>query len=92
MDQILQVKIISPKQILFDGQAVAVSSINSNGKFDILPEHANFITLVENQPIIIRKADKTEEKFQFELAIIYNSTNSISIYTDIQASLNPALT
>ena len=41
----LQVRIVSPKGEVFKGEATAVSSRNSVGNFDILPQHANFVTL-----------------------------------------------
>lgn len=84
MDLRLKVRIISPKQIIFDGEAYAVSSINALGNFDILPEHSNFITLIENNPIIITKLDKTQMTFNFDLAIVYHTNNKVSIYTEIQ--------
>jgi len=59
----LTVKIISPTQTLYDGEAYSVSSVNSLGKFDILPMHANFITLVQKQPIFLKVRKKgTESK------------------------------
>lgn len=79
----LNIKVISPKQVLFEGQAESLSSKNSAGNFDILPEHANFITLVENQPIKIILADKKPVSFNFPIAIIYNYQNQVRIYTDI---------
>jgi hypothetical protein len=54
----LTVKIISPTQTIFDGEAYSISSVNSLGKFDILPFHANFITLVQKTPIILRVRKK----------------------------------
>lgn len=59
---VLNVKIISPTQTIFDGEAYAVSSVNSAGKFDILPYHANFITLVQNSPIILRVKKKDADQ------------------------------
>jgi len=88
-NNILQVKIVSPKAVIFESQALAVSSQNSAGKFDILPEHANFVTLVQQVPIIIKTASKENKTFQFSMAIIYNTANRVHIYTDIQQSLNP---
>ena len=81
---LLEVKIISPRRLIFQGQALSVSSKNISGPFDILPEHANFICLVENSPIIIRKADMSQQSFSFPLAIIYQAQNKVIIYTDIQ--------
>lgn len=80
----LTVRIISPKQVVFQGQAVSISSTNSAGNFDILPKHANFITLVEKSPIIIRKTDGKNVQYSFPIAIIYNENNLVNIYTDIE--------
>lgn len=80
----LDVRLISPKQVIFEGQAVSVSSTNPIGNFDILYEHANFLTLVENSPIIIRKADGKNIQYTFPLAIIYTENSHVNIYTDIQ--------
>jgi len=84
---ILQVKIISPKNDIFTCPALSVSSVNSVGKFDILPQHANFITLIKDVPIIIKKTNHETVTFNFPLAIIYNNKNRVNIYTDIQYNL-----
>ena len=78
--QTLHVRIISPQQLLLETEAVSLSSKNSQGPFDILPQHANFITLVENSPIIVR-VNKKELTFNFPLAIIFTVQNSVNIYT-----------
>lgn len=57
----LNVKIMSPTQTIFDGEVLSVSSVNSTGKFDILPYHANFITLVKKNPVILRIRKKGQE-------------------------------
>lgn len=100
----LNVKIFSPTQTIFEGEAVSISSVNSMGKFDILPFHANFITLVQKTPIIVRtkktggseaslpaKAldqffgrDIEEQRYDFDIAIIYARDNTVKIYTQIQ--------
>jgi len=79
---VLQVRILSPKKMIFLGQADSVSSANSTGKFDILPQHANFITLVKNKPITVTTKD-TQQSFTFNLAIVLAINNAVTIYTDI---------
>lgn len=80
----LTVKIVTPKELLYEGEASSVSSKNSLGNFDILPEHANFITLVNKTKVIIRPVKKGEKKvFEFDLAILHCTNNTINIYTDI---------
>lgn len=81
---VLRVKILSPRKELFNGQAVSVSSTNSAGHFDILPEHGNFITIVLNNPILIRLVNKQIATYTFPLAVIYTRKNLVTIFTDIQ--------
>jgi F0F1-type ATP synthase epsilon subunit len=80
---ILQVRILSPKKMIFLGQADALSSMNSTGKFDILPQHANFITLVKNKPIVVTTKDGQQQSFTFNLAIVLAINNAVTVYTDI---------
>ena len=88
-EQILKVRIVTPKQVIFDGSAISISSVNSAGKFDILARHANFVTIVEKSPIIVRPVQvhgqpkKKDLTFSFPVAIIYTSKDIVSIYTDI---------
>jgi F0F1-type ATP synthase epsilon subunit len=83
----LNLSIISPVKQLFSGSVFAISSVNSAGKFDILPQHANFITLVENRPISITHLDGRRQTFSFPIAIIFTDHNSVKIYTDISSAL-----
>ncbi len=80
----LHVRIISPQQLILDTEAASVSSKNPQGNFDILPQHANFITLVENSPIVVRIPKQKPVIFKFPLAIIINTENKVNIYTYIQ--------
>lgn len=57
----LNVKIFSPTQTIFEGEVLSISSVNATGKFDILPYHANFITLVQKSPVILRMRKKGKE-------------------------------
>lgn len=77
----LHVRIISPQELILDTQAEAVSSKNLQGKFDILPEHANFITVIENYPITVRVKNQKPIEFNFPIAIISTQENRVNIYT-----------
>lgn len=87
-DQFLHVRILSPQQLFLDTLASSVSSKNLSGSFDILPQHANFITVVENQPIVVRINKQKPITFQFPLAIIYTTNNQVNIYTYIQPQID----
>lgn len=50
---LLDVTIKTWINVVFAGQAKSVSSVNETGPFDILPNHANFITLIKNDCKIV---------------------------------------
>lgn len=78
----LNVKVITPTQILFQGPALSVSSKNLMGGFDVLPEHANMITFIEAMhPIEIRTPDKKKVSFKFPMAIIHVTNNTVTVYS-----------
>lgn len=81
-NQRLTIRIFTPKALIFEGQAISVSSTNSEGRFDILPEHANFITLVENKPIDIQREKEVFQSFKFTQAVIYSYKNDVSIFAE----------
>jgi len=81
MNQTLHVRIISPQELILDTEAQSVSSKNSQGPFDVLPQHANFITIVENQPIVVKLKAQKPQIFKFPLAIIYVTEDKVNIYT-----------
>ncbi|MBI2600939.1 hypothetical protein HYW42_03210 [Candidatus Daviesbacteria bacterium] len=90
-EELLSVRIISPTQVFFDGSAVSVSSKNYAGNFDVLAEHANFITVIENTPIIVRPTNGKELRFEFPLAIIFVSNNVVKVFTYIQPKIQDTL-
>lgn len=84
----LHVRIISPQQLLLDTEAQSVSSKNLQGPFDILPQHANFLTVIEGQPIEVRIKGQKPLRFDLPLAIIFATENKVNIYTYIQPDLD----
>lgn len=84
----LHVRIISPQQLILDTEAQSVSSKNSQGAFDILPQHANFLTVVEKEPIEVRIKGQKSKRFNLPLAIIFATENKVNIYTYIQPNLD----
>src|SRR4051812_43538898 len=76
------VKIQTPEAVIWEGAAEAVTSRNSAGLFDILPEHANFITLIDHQPIEVVTLQGSKE-FTFQKAVLALQNNRVSIYADV---------
>ncbi|OGY27860.1 MAG: hypothetical protein A3F33_03475 [Candidatus Woykebacteria bacterium RIFCSPHIGHO2_12_FULL_43_10] len=84
MNETLRVVIRNPKTVLFDGNVTALSSSNKQGNFDVLPGHANFITLIKDKPVVLRLEKGEPRSFMFSFAIIHNVNNTATIYTDIE--------
>lgn len=75
----LTVTINSPERIIWHGKADSVSSQNSQGPFDILSQHANFITIINGRPIVVR-VGKRIHTFEFKRSVIYSQNDYVSCY------------
>jgi F0F1-type ATP synthase epsilon subunit len=82
MAEMLRVRINSPEKLLWEGEALSVSSKNSQGPFDILPFHTNFVTILENEKIFINTGSQVVE-YTFEHSVLYVHPNKVYIYTHI---------
>lgn len=78
----LQVKVFCSPVVTkdpFRGEADAVSSQNKMGRFDILPEHTNFITLISDD-LTIHTGDKKKIAYQFERGVLEVSENKVNVF------------
>ena len=78
----LNISVKSTASIIWEGEADSVSSINSQGPFDVLPYHSNFISVIENHPIIVR-VGKEKKEYSFPFSVIYAHSNKVDIYTNL---------
>lgn len=78
------VTVRSPEKTIWEGSATAVSSENSAGTFDILAEHANFITMLKKEAqLTIVKSDGLKERISASEAILAVMKGHLKIYTKI---------
>ncbi|HSW47683.1 MAG TPA: hypothetical protein VLG67_01250 [Candidatus Saccharimonadales bacterium] len=75
---LLTVSVKGPNRQEFNGLATSVTSLNKKGKFDILPFHANFITLIKEY-LIIRQMDKKKITFPLETGIIKVEGDKVNV-------------
>lgn len=66
----------------FKGEAEAVSSQNQLGKFDILPQHTNFITLIFDN-LTIHTPDKEKISYKFKRGVLEVSDNKVNIFLGV---------
>jgi F0F1-type ATP synthase epsilon subunit len=79
---ILHIKIQSPEGLVWEGQGASISSENLLGPFDILPQHARFITIIQEKEIRIQE-DKEVRRFSFPRALMFVQNDEVAIYTGL---------
>ena len=75
----LYVSIRSRGKVLFDGEAASVTSFNDLGEFDVLPQHANFVTLIRDS-IILSKGEALEKKIDIESGVMNVAEGNVDVY------------
>jgi len=83
-DKNLQLMIRNRDEIVFEGPVSSISSYNAEGEFDILPQHANFISLIEKHLEFIDMEGK-EHNIDLKNGIVSVSKNEVKIYLGIGA-------
>lgn len=84
-DNFILVKIFFPALIQkpnFVSKALSVSSENRLGKFDILPQHINFITLIFNK-ISLETINKEKIEFNFERGVLIVRENEVKVFLGV---------
>lgn len=78
----LEVKLYSQFHIYYDGSAESVSANNKTGRFDILPGHANFFTLLSEGVV---KVISSGQSFDFKMTrgVAQVSGNKVKVFIDI---------
>ena len=69
------------KQLDFSGYARSLSSYNSEGAFDILPLHENFVTILRGSITIIDESGVKRE-FKVGQALVEASNNLVKVFVD----------
>jgi F0F1-type ATP synthase epsilon subunit len=82
---LLDVRISKATATLWQGKARSISTKNLEGPLDVLPMHANFITLLKNVPIHITLPEGEVKRFTFPLAVMSVRDNVVRVYTEITA-------
>lgn len=76
---LLSVYVRSTESVLYEGQAKAITCFNTKGRFDVLPYHVNFISLIQDQVIILTPSGETIN-FTIGEGIIRIAHNQVTIF------------
>lgn len=75
----MEIKILSPEKLLYEGDVKSVKLQGLNGKFEILEHHAPIVSALVKSEIIL--TDKTDKQFSFAIrgGMVEMADNKISI-------------
>lgn len=78
----LYVLVYAPFRTYFDGLANTITAINGKGVFDILPQHHNFITLLDAGTITIN-SQFGDQKIEIDKGLMHVNKNHVTVYLDV---------
>lgn len=78
-NDVILVTIKTFEKTIFQNKVKAISSYNDKGIFDVLAQHANFISLIKDF-IILHQQNGVEEKIPIKTGILKVYANEVNIY------------
>lgn len=81
---ILDIMIRTRAEVLYQGKGKTLSSYNEVGRFDVLPMHANFVSLI-SKSIDIYQSDGILKQIPIDEGIMRVKQNKIEIYLGIRS-------
>lgn len=85
--ELIKTILTSPEAVVWEGEALSVTSENSEGLFDLFPDHARFMTLLENVDLVIHLPTGDEQVFHIEKAVLLFQDATAKIY--LHKHINP---
>lgn len=78
----LQVEVRTRQGLIFEGTLASISSNNAVGPFDVLPQHSNFISMI-NQKLILRRKDGRMDEIDMEDGVMIVEDNTVKVFLGI---------
>src|SRR3954451_16272584 len=80
----MQVQLVSPEQVLYEGDAdMVIARTIGGGDIAFLPEHASFVGALAIWPVRVVQADGTELKAAVHGGFVEVSNNTVTVLTDV---------
>jgi F0F1-type ATP synthase epsilon subunit len=77
-----KVKIFSPYQTYYEGEAASLSAVNRTGPFDVLPGHINFFSLLTTGTIVLNTGFQRLE-FPIARGILRVNRDTVTLFADV---------
>ena len=86
---LLKVRILGPTRSLYDGKAISISAHNKQGAFDILYNHQNFFSLLDECQVVVNTGTQNLT-FPVNEGLLKVKSNTVTLFVDIDPSYAPA--
>ena len=80
----MHLRVLTRGELVFEGDVKSLSSVNELGKFDVLVEHANFISMVRDY-LIIREQGRADRELKISQGILRVVQDRANVYLGIKA-------
>ncbi len=77
-----KIKIFSPYQTYYQGEAISLSAENRTGPFDVLPGHINFFSLLTGGAVTVNTGFQQLE-FQIARGILRVTRDNVTLFADV---------
>jgi F0F1-type ATP synthase epsilon subunit len=79
--------VMSPQKVVWEGEVRSLSSQNSEGFFDIFPDHARFMTLLREAPLTLMLASGEEKVVAIKEAVLFFEESKATVYVHDSVAL-----
>lgn len=80
---LIQLLVRSRENVIFKGEVFSLTSVNEKGVFDILPMHANFISLISTK-LIIGEKDGGKKEIRIDNGLLRSRGNNVEVYIGLE--------
>jgi len=80
---VLNLRVRNREEVLFNGPVKSVTSFNDKGIFDVLPEHANFISLIRRF-LTFRNINDDKKELRLDSGIMRVYKGNIDVFLGIR--------
>jgi F-type H+-transporting ATPase subunit epsilon len=78
----MQVKLITPEKILFEGAANYVQVCGSQGEFGVLPNHAPFVSSLKEGVISVENSSGEKQEFPVKSGVAEINANGVTLLVE----------
>jgi F-type H+-transporting ATPase subunit epsilon len=79
----VQVQLVSPEQVLYEGEADMVVARTSRGEIAFLANHAPFLGALDNRPVRLVMHDGRQERFAVHGGFVEVANDRVIILSDV---------